>query len=472
MDEPLYCDMSSGTVRPYVPAQLRHQLFNSLHSMDHPGCRGSRKLVTQHYVWPSMNKDCSEWTKHCLKCQKNKITRHAVTPIAEIETPLRRFEHIHVDLISLPTSNGHSWCLTIVDRFTRYPEAVPLIDAKSPTVVNAILYHWIARFGILLRISSDQGGQFFSDTFKELTRILGTKRIMTTPFHPQSNGLVERLHRQLNAALPYHSGAWFDALPLILLGLRSAWKNELQTTPAELTYGEPAPHGTRSTFICTDLSTCTHVFVRDDHVRMTYRPPYIGPFCVISRHDKYFVIWFKSGGLGNCKNTPISIDRLKPAYILPENIDQLPGQPPHQDVPDEPQQQDQPQPSTSTAPVAGRRRRGNENRALRLKEPGLGLSSGSSGYAEPDGTAMAMSSELLPVPTPDPRVTWNYFDEQGYVSRGGLRAGEDPYARNKFNQEASDGLPSNRDIPDTRSAIIFHEALSFTSPDDVGGAQV
>ncbi|XP_003699412.1 polypeptide N-acetylgalactosaminyltransferase 2 isoform X1 [Megachile rotundata] len=97
----------------------------------------------------------------------------------------------------------------------------------------------------------------------------------------------------------------------------------------------------------------------------------------------------------------------------------------------------------------------NENRALRLKEPAsLALSAGNSGnYVDPDGTAIVMSSELLPAPTPDPRVTWNYFDEQGYVSRGGLRAGEDPYARNKFNQEASDGLPSNRDIPDTRSAM-------------------
>ncbi|EFN66212.1 Polypeptide N-acetylgalactosaminyltransferase 2 [Camponotus floridanus] len=98
----------------------------------------------------------------------------------------------------------------------------------------------------------------------------------------------------------------------------------------------------------------------------------------------------------------------------------------------------------------------NENRALRLKEPAsLALSAGgnSGGYVDQDGTAIVMSSELLPAPTPDPRVTWNYFDEQGYVSRGGLRAGEDPYARNKFNQEASDGLPSNRDIPDTRSAM-------------------
>lgn len=49
------------------------------------------------------------------------------------------------------------------------------------------------------------------------------------------------------------------------------------------------------------------------------------------------------------------------------------------------------------------------------------------------------------------RVSWDYFDERGYISRGGLREGEDPYVRNRFNQQASDSLPSNRDIPDTRN---------------------
>ncbi|XP_015126960.1 uncharacterized protein LOC107048334 [Diachasma alloeum] len=187
--------------------------------------------------------------------------------------------------------------------------------------------------------------------------------------------MVERIHRQLKAALRCHGEAWYDALPLVLLGLRSTRKEDLQTTPAELTYGEPirllgeflipsnqqatapelvrnlrehfrsiaptpaARHGTRSTFIFKDLATCTHVFFRDDHVRMAYRSPYIGPCRVISRHDKYFVIWYKSGGLGNYKNTPISIDRLRPAYVLPEDMDQVQGQPPPPDVPEEPQQQ-------------------------------------------------------------------------------------------------------------------------------------
>lgn len=51
----------------------------------------------------------------------------------------------------------------------------------------------------------------------------------------------------------------------------------------------------------------------------------------------------------------------------------------------------------------------------------------------------------------DGRLSWDYFDERAYISRGALREGEDPYVRNRFNQQASDSLPSNRDIPDTRN---------------------
>lgn len=58
----------------------------------------------------------------------------------------------------------------------------------------------------------------------------------------------------------------------------------------------------------------------------------------------------------------------------------------------------------------------------------------------------------VPIDT-SPKVSWDYFDEAGYIARGGLRKGEDPYSRNKFNQKASDELPSNREIPDTRNPM-------------------
>lgn len=51
------------------------------------------------------------------------------------------------------------------------------------------------------------------------------------------------------------------------------------------------------------------------------------------------------------------------------------------------------------------------------------------------------------------QLSWDYFDEQGYIKRGSLRNGEDPYVRNRFNQQASDLLSSNRDVPDTRNPM-------------------
>lgn len=91
-----------------------------------------------------------------------------------------------------------------------------------------------------------------------------------------------------------------------------------------------------------------------------------------------------------------------------------------------------------------------ENRALRLRdgvtvshltENNLSASTSNSHYP--------VSSALSPVS----QLSWDYFDEQGYIKRGGLRNGEDPYIRNRFNQQASDLLPSNRDIPDTRNPM-------------------
>ncbi|KAK4886111.1 hypothetical protein RN001_002382 [Aquatica leii] len=85
-------------------------------------------------------------------------------------------------------------------------------------------------------------------------------------------------------------------------------------------------------------------------------------------------------------------------------------------------------------------------------------------YSDDSGQGPALPLVLQSFESTDGRVTWNYFDESSYISNGGLRTGEDPYIRNRFNQEASDNLPSNRDIPDTRNAMCKKKAYSKALP--------
>lgn len=100
-----------------------------------------------------------------------------------------------------------------------------------------------------------------------------------------------------------------------------------------------------------------------------------------------------------------------------------------------------------------------ENRALRLRD-GVTVShlinENLSAATPPNLESLAHSSSSIVS-----QFAWDYFDEQGYIKGGGLRNGEDPYIRNRFNQQASDLLPSNRDIPDTRNPRSNIEHLLF-----------
>jgi len=70
-------------------------------------------------------------------------------------------------------------------------------------------------------------------------QLTGTKHIRTTAYHPEANGLVERLHRQIKAAIKCHETSdWTSVLPIIMLGISAAWKEDLKTTAAELVFGE------------------------------------------------------------------------------------------------------------------------------------------------------------------------------------------------------------------------------------------
>nr|VZI49866.1 unnamed protein product [Spirometra erinaceieuropaei] len=263
------------------------------------------------------------------------IQRHNKAPIGTFPGPGSRFSHVHLDIVGpLPQSNGCSYLLTCVDRFTRWPEAIPLPGIAAPTVVKAFLSRGVAIFGALSTITTDRGAQFESNLLQSLLSFLGCTRIRTTAYHPAANGMIERFHRQLKASLRAAADPenWTDHLPLVLLGIRSALKSDLDCSAAEMVLGStfrllgemisPTPQGAvedptnllhrlRSSaspsYLEKDLATCSHVYLRCARVRRPLEPPYDGPFRVLSRGPKTFRIQRDNRG------EVVSVDRLKAA---------------------------------------------------------------------------------------------------------------------------------------------------------------
>ena len=238
---------------------------------------------------------------------------------------------------------------------------IPLKDVSAATCCSAFLRGWLARYGLPDTIITDRGAQFTSTLWKDLMSRLGIHSSTTTAYHPQANGLVERMHRQLKGSLraSLDDNAWMEALPLVLLGMRSAWREGPDTTPSEMVYGtclrlpgqfipnaEPADNSLlppdaflRSFFskmrslkpvvsahhsavgstphLPPSLLLAKHVYVRHDAVRRPLQRPYDGPYEVISSGPKSFVI------RRNGEPYTVSVDRLKAAWTPPDRL--LPG---------------------------------------------------------------------------------------------------------------------------------------------------
>lgn len=194
--------------------------------MAHPSRRPTAKQISQKYVWPLMRKDISEWVKTCLPCQQSKIQRYKRSTRKTFPMPDNRFDRIHMDIMNpLPPSQNFPYWLTVIDRFCRWPQAIPLADITAENVARTFYSEWIARYNVPLSITTDQGRQFEATLLKELNNLLGVDRKRTVACRPQTTGNIERWHQQLKASIKCHvTENWSEILPTVFLGLRICYR--------------------------------------------------------------------------------------------------------------------------------------------------------------------------------------------------------------------------------------------------------
>ena len=153
------------------------------------------------------------------------------------------FDRVAVDLvgpIAPVTEKGNRYILTLLDYATRYPEAVPLKGIETERVAEALV-SMFSRVGVPREILTDLGTQFTSGLMKEVSRLLSMKQLTTTPYHPQSNGLVKKFNGRLKTMLKKMSAErpkdWDRYIDAMLFAYREARQESMGFSPFELLYG-------------------------------------------------------------------------------------------------------------------------------------------------------------------------------------------------------------------------------------------
>ena len=151
-------DVSIGFFRLLVPFKFRKKNFDGIHSLSHPGIKGTQTLISKRYVWPGYKADIKQWCQTCITCQQSKIHKHTISPLQRISPSSQKFQHGHIDLVGpLPVSNERRYILIIVDRFSRWFEAIPLKDVTAKTSAGAFILHFVARYRSPQTITADRG---------------------------------------------------------------------------------------------------------------------------------------------------------------------------------------------------------------------------------------------------------------------------------------------------------------------------
>ena len=210
----------------------------------HLGVRKTKDRILQHFFFPRLGPCVSAFCRTCHTCQlvgkpNQTIPKAHLKPIPVLDEP---FSRILIDIVGpLPrTKKGNKYLLTIMDLTTRYPEAFPIADITAATVAENLI-RFFSTFGFPKELQSDCGTNFMSELMQVLLHKLGIKQLKSTPYHPESQGVLERYHQNLKTMMKSycleHKEDWDFGIPLLLFATREVPVTSLGFSPFELIFG-------------------------------------------------------------------------------------------------------------------------------------------------------------------------------------------------------------------------------------------
>ena len=227
-----------------IPKKLRHYLFHIAHThalAGHLGKKRTADKVARHFYWPNLGQDIQQWCKECVSCQKGNRSRQTRAPLMPLPTVDEPWKRIAIDIVGplQRTKKGHKYLLTVMDFATRFPEAIALKRIDAPTICEELLQIF-SRYGLPKELLSDRGTNFTAKLTEELLKKLNIKHLKASPYHPQSNGMLERFHGVLKQMLrktcdqPTQWDVW---LPFVLFAYRESIHASTGFSPFELMFG-------------------------------------------------------------------------------------------------------------------------------------------------------------------------------------------------------------------------------------------
>ena len=191
-----------GVLQTVIPEALRREVLEDLHEGAVGGHLGVDKTIgrlRERFYWPAHFNDMQEWCHNCGVCQTRK------SPAPKARAPLKSIvtgyslQLVATDIVGpMPESaGGNRYILVVSDYFTRYVEAYPIPDQEATTVAHRLVDEFFLRFSPPEQLHSDQRRNFESSVVAEACRLLGIEKSRTTPYYPQSDGLVEKFNRTL-----------------------------------------------------------------------------------------------------------------------------------------------------------------------------------------------------------------------------------------------------------------------------------